>query len=279
MDIPFIKGHEYNRRLDLHGKYGGSRQSGISSCADYPMIFIFTNSSGEKHGYADRFDPENGFFYYSGEGQSGDMEFKKGNKALRDHFINKKHVLLFEKTKTGQQQYIGECTYVTHHFETQPDTDGNMRQAIIFELAIEALEEFIPSDQKQEKRKIISKATSLDELRELAKTGSGGSIHSRSTQVKTYYRSHAVKKYALARSEGICEACNSPAPFKTAKNEPYLEVHHLFRVADGGPDDPDGVAAICPTCHRRIHHGYDGKDFNKRVAAEIRKKEMEFVYN
>ena len=45
MDIPFIKGHEYNRRLDLHGKYGGSRQSGISSCADYPMIFIFTNSS------------------------------------------------------------------------------------------------------------------------------------------------------------------------------------------------------------------------------------------
>ena len=107
MDLPFIKGQEYNRRADLHGQFGGGRQSGISPCAEYPIIFIFTGSSGEKHGYADRFDPENGRFYYSGEGQKGDMEFTKGNKALRDHIINKKHVLLFENMKNGQQQYIG----------------------------------------------------------------------------------------------------------------------------------------------------------------------------
>ncbi|MFC1652495.1 HNH endonuclease [Planctomycetota bacterium] len=37
----------------------------------------------------------------------------------------------------------------------------------------------------------------------------------------------------------------------------FLEVHHLFRLADDGPDIPDNVAAICPNCHRELHYGAD----------------------
>ena len=36
--------------------------------------------------------------------------------------------------------------------------------------------------------------------------------------------------------------------------------------------DPDwrcGVAAICPTCHRRIHNGVDGHEVNERLALAI----------
>jgi hypothetical protein len=40
---------------------------------------------------------------------------------------------------------------------------------------------------------------------------------------------------------------------------PNLEPHHIRRLADGGPDHPRWVAALCPTCHRRVHHGVDGK--------------------
>jgi len=36
----FEKGNLYIRR-ELHDKYGGNRQGGISNCAKYPFIFVF----------------------------------------------------------------------------------------------------------------------------------------------------------------------------------------------------------------------------------------------
>ncbi|WP_425490033.1 HNH endonuclease [Azospirillum tabaci] len=54
-----------------------------------------------------------------------------------------------------------------------------------------------------------------------------------------------------------------------ANGEPYLEPHHIRRVSDGGPDDPRYVAGVCPTCHRRIHHGADGKDINEALGEAI----------
>jgi hypothetical protein len=41
-----------------------------------------------------------------------------------------------------------------------------------------------------------------------------------------------------------------------------LEPHHTRRVSDGGLDHPSSVAGICPNCHRRVHHGRDGKQYN-----------------
>lgn len=33
-----------------------------------------------------------------------------------------------------------------------------------------------------------------------------------------------------------------------------LDMHHLDSVADGGPDDPHNLLALCPNCHRRHHN-------------------------
>ena len=33
-----------------------------------------------------------------------------------------------------------------------------------------------------------------------------------------------------------------------------LDLHHLDPVAEGGPDDPNNLLALCPTCHRRHHN-------------------------
>jgi len=43
---PFKPGRVYNRREDLHGHYGGQRQGGISTPADYDLIFLFTSAAG-----------------------------------------------------------------------------------------------------------------------------------------------------------------------------------------------------------------------------------------
>lgn len=42
MTLDFVVGQTYNRRRDIHLRFGGQRQSGIVTPADYPAIFVFT---------------------------------------------------------------------------------------------------------------------------------------------------------------------------------------------------------------------------------------------
>ena len=81
---PFQEGETYHRRQDLHARYGGQQQGGISTPADFPLVFLFTSASGSDFGYRDEFRPD-GTFWYTGEGQRGDMEMTRGNRAIRDH--------------------------------------------------------------------------------------------------------------------------------------------------------------------------------------------------
>ena len=57
-------------------------------------------------------------------------------------------------------------------------------------------------------------------------------------------------------------------PFET-KSGPYLEVHHLTRLADGGADLPQNVIALCPTCHRKAHYSLDYLEFNNQLINKV----------
>lgn len=109
----------------------------------------------------------------------------------------------------------------------------------------------------------------LDELRKQAKQDSRDTTPSTQTTTTQHQRSAAVRKYALARADGICEACEDSAPFVTGAGDPYLEVHHVHQVSDEGADSPNSVLAICPTCHKRIHHGHDGDRYNKELIDKL----------
>lgn len=76
----FEIGHVYRRR-DIHEKFAGQRQGGISTPAQHPLIFAFTGASGRQHGYADEWT-DDGALRYFGEGQEGDMTLTRGNKAI-----------------------------------------------------------------------------------------------------------------------------------------------------------------------------------------------------
>jgi hypothetical protein len=52
--LPFRIGESY-KRAKIHNQHGGNRQGGISPCANYPYVFLFTGDSGQKHGYEDEF--------------------------------------------------------------------------------------------------------------------------------------------------------------------------------------------------------------------------------
>ena len=73
---------------------------------------------------------------------------------------------------------------------------------------------------------------------------------------KAFRRNQDVVAEVLSRAGGHCEDCRQPAPFFRAKDgTPFLEVHHVVTLAQGGMDTVENAKALCPNCHRKRHFG------------------------
>ena len=59
---------------------------------------------------------------------------------------------------------------------------------------------------------------------------------------------------AKKRANGICQLCQKAAPFVDEKGNPYLEAHHIVPLSANGPDCLENMVALCPNCHRMVHH-------------------------
>lgn len=73
------------------------------------------------------------------------------------------------------------------------------------------------------------------------------------TEVSAFVRAAAVKDAVLERAAGKCECCGEAAPFMRADGSPYLEVHHVVPLSQGGEDGTGNAVALCPNCHRKLH--------------------------
>jgi hypothetical protein len=111
--------------------YGGNRQAGISVAANFPFIFIFSLQSGHQHGYKDQWENEN-IFSYTGEGQTGDMQFVRGNLSLRDHMKLGKRIFLFTEAQRSFVKFEAELELVDVDFYVGKDREGGDRTAINF---------------------------------------------------------------------------------------------------------------------------------------------------
>jgi 5-methylcytosine-specific restriction protein A len=262
MSWGFEIGRVYNRRNDIHARFGGQQQGGIITPRDHPLVIVITGEEGFQHGYADRLRPD-GVFEYFGEGQVGDMQLTGGNKAVAEHSASGESLLLFRKTPTGLR-FEGEMVCETFHYERTPDREGNDRNAIVFELRqLEAVTEIIDergAPATVDLESLLAKA--LASAATPPKSGTG-------TLRNVYERSRDVRDYVLARAGSTCEGCQSPAPFTRKDGSPYLEPHHIRRLSDGGPDHPAFVIALCPNCHRRVHAGADGNIYNGALLARM----------
>lgn len=71
-----------------------------------------------------------------------------------------------------------------------------------------------------------------------------------------YRRNPDVIVEVLRRAGDRCERCGNPAPFtRRSDGTPYLEVHHWTPLSEGGEDTVENAGALCPNCHRQVHHG------------------------
>lgn len=253
------------RRQHLNDRFGGNRVSGISVSSSEPVALLFSTKEPSQQFYDDGLDDE-GVYWYSGEGSTGDMRWTKANKAVRDHMADGRDLFLFERVqrKDGIWQFIGPMRYLEHRQEVRDDKLKNPRQAIVFGLIRdEEIGESFGTTAEDQQDTVESLRSQIDSLDLDGATATTNRIQT------VYRRSRLIANYARLRAGGVCEACEATAPFVSTLGEPFLEVHHLDRLADGGADRPDKVAAICPNCHRRVHYGSDGSQVNGNLKTKI----------
>ena len=130
-----LKAGGRDRRRSMHECIGGQSQGGINTPQSVKSILIFTGSAGHKYGYVDEWI-DDATFLYTGEGQVGDMEMVRGNRAIRDHEKVGKELHLFEIRSKGYIRYIGEMECVDHESRVGPDAEGKDRRAIRFRLRL-----------------------------------------------------------------------------------------------------------------------------------------------
>lgn len=91
-----------------------------------------------------------------------------------------------------------------------------------------------------------------------------------------YERDPEVRAWILQEANGVCELCNIIGPFINLIGEPYLEVHHVITLAEGGLDIVENTVALCPSCHRRLHYGNDKKEQKEYLYSKIPRLERSF---
>ncbi|MES3092807.1 HNH endonuclease signature motif containing protein [Sphingomonas aerolata] len=266
MHWPFVVHQTYVRRTEIHALFGGQQQGGISTPRAAPGIFIFTGHGAGLVGYKDRYETD-GSFRYTGQGQVGDMRMVSGNSAIRDHAADGKDLLIFSQEKRGGLvRFEGLFSCAGWEVERQDGMDGLERDAIVFHLVPLRELEIEAGDVTE----APAPAASLPQLRKRALAAAAPASGKQMSPAATVFvRSRDVRDYVLARADGVCEACDEAAPFMTANGRPYLEVHHIRRLSDGGPDDPRHVGGICPNCHRRAHYGEDRGALNVALQLNV----------
>jgi len=99
------------------------------------------------------------------------------------------------------------------------------------------------------------KKLSNGKLSELAQAYNS-SPHKAETTTSVFIRNPYIVEQAKRLANGKCQDCGQPAPFlNKSTNEPFLEIHHIVPLSQGGEDVIENVLALCPNCHRKRHYG------------------------
>lgn len=128
------------KRTNLHERFGGGGQGGIAPSAQTPNVLVFSDAeSGRRHGYIDGWQ-DDGCFHYTGEGQAGDQELARGNRAIANHSADDRALRVFDGV-AGTVEYVGEFVldrrpYRADAPESQDSPSGGrvVRQVLVFPL-------------------------------------------------------------------------------------------------------------------------------------------------
>lgn len=123
------------KRKQLHKRYGGREQGGISPCGESANVFLFMDKRrGAENGYIYDGVHRGKHLHYTGEGQQDDQQMVQGNRAIRDHRKEGRALHVFDVEK-GMARHLGEFQYVRHYDADAPPRGGEgKRKVIVFVL-------------------------------------------------------------------------------------------------------------------------------------------------
>ncbi|MBE7721094.1 MAG: HNH endonuclease [Lacrimispora celerecrescens] len=228
------------RELFKCGNMGGMRRSKQTGT----LVIISDETKGL---YRDVW--KNGVLHYTGMGKLGDQILEGNqNSTLYYSDTNGVDVHLFEVMEKSIYTYRGVVKLADKPYQSmQPDDNDNMRKVWMFPVKPIAEDTTIMKLSEKEIVKLSNK--------DLIRKSKMSRVDREPQKVETivYYRDPYLKEIIKRIANGKCQYCGAEAPFNDKNNEPYLEEHHVKRLADGGSDTIDNVVAICPNCHRRMH--------------------------
>lgn len=281
----FSLGQEYQRAALL--EFVGSRQAqpGVIWGPREPGCVICTSGGrhGKKAGYTDGQQPD-GSWVYIGQGTTGDQRLD--NAANAKLASRDRSVLLFTTREPKAKEialqgygklYVFRGAFNVAGFEFfTPDVGARKDDRLLRFFLMPADDGYIerPLTWKEDSEPSQQTLSAFQSrLREAAKSPPPARL----TSVQYRARSASVHRYALLRASGTCECCQSSAPFESDGGLPYLEVHHMLRLADDGPDDPGNVAAVCPNCHRALHLSKERAALAASLQARIARLEEQIL--
>jgi 5-methylcytosine-specific restriction protein A len=261
---PYLHENQCYTLMELEQNVGGNHQHGIMCAPKVGLIMVISHGDKRipknKTKYNDRWNEDHTVYYYHGSGDKGDQDpndSRRGNKQLRESRTNGTRVGLFIESDNKTYEYIGEVKVVSEPvYELEPSTGFNR---LVYSLALLDSVDSTPDDIDSRVQK-IKDIPNVKLIREVSKPYDPKVFKTVTCQ---YRRSEYVRLYALRRAGKNCELCEQEAPFTRSDGSPYLEVHHIKPLADGGPDTIDNVCALCPNCHRKMHIVSDPDDVSK----------------
>lgn len=253
-------------------KQGGMRKSNTTN-----TLVLISKQTG-KSIYHDTW--VDNMLHYTGMGQVGDqkLDFAQ-NKTLKDSAKNGVIVHLFEVFKDTEYTYAGIVKLAKPPYKvTEPDKNNNKRIVYKFPLKLKT-SEYCPNNdtliQNEEKlEKSISRKT-IQEIKELAieKSKLNKNKHLvRKVSTNTYDRSPAIRELVKELAKGICQLCENKAPFEV-KGKPFLHVHHIEYLSNGGEDTIENAIAVCPNCHAKIHQ-LELKEDKEKLLRKVQERNL-----
>lgn len=241
---------------DLMNLFKCSRQGGIRYSKKTKSLVLITNHIESI--YMDKWVENT--LHYVGTGSIGDQNFNyKGNKHIYESTTNEITMHLFEVFTKGEYTYQGIVRLSGKPYkEKQLDNNSKVREVCIFPLRlVNGYPTILNPEQvvnEEERRFSELYQLPIEEIRKLIDN---------SSNFESPIRKRNIILYARKRADGKCQLCEKDAPFKNKKGIPFLEVHHIKYLSDGGSDTIDNVVALCPNCHRKIHFLEESSDVEK----------------
>jgi 5-methylcytosine-specific restriction protein A len=194
---------------------------------------------------------KNGVLHYTGMGKIGDQVLDGNQNATLFHSrTNGIEVHLFEVLQKRVYTYRGVVALAGEPYQAdQADDNGDMRKVWVF--PVEPIDEAAAMEVVDPPEKTIKKFSDQELARRAAVKPVGKT--KRTINETVYYRDPYLKEMVKRIAEGKCQLCGKEAPFIDKNDEPYLEEHHVVRLADGGADSMENIVAVCPNCHRKMH--------------------------